>query len=247
LFSKIFSRYPQYRAPNKYNSQSLPKKFSDSDWNFVGALCLVRLFRKLSTMPDSHDPDGFSLYTVKEAVGFYNNFTKREIRKFRQRSPGLGKLPEPGQGLFCFAPESIRRCWVLAVDISNRGKELLSPRGCEEDFQGFVSFNKESASARTVSRAYPLPTSISLSPRARRRKSSSSCWECSYASMLTITAAARPLWVITRGSLEAVTRFIRDVASCRRSVMGIMLGILAIGNTSYDSVNNTTNHSKNQA
>jgi hypothetical protein len=64
--------------------------------------------------------------------------------------------------------------------------------------------------------------------------------------MLTITAAARPLWVMTRGSLEAVTCFMIDVASCRRSVIGTILGILAIGNTSYDSVNNTANHSKNQ-
>jgi hypothetical protein len=64
--------------------------------------------------------------------------------------------------------------------------------------------------------------------------------------MLTITAAARPLWVMTRGSPEAVTRFMIDVASCRRSVIGIILGILAIGNTSNNSINETINCSRNQ-
>ena len=145
----------------------------------MGALCLIWFSRKLSTMPDSHNPNIFSFYTVKETVRSYDNFTKREIRKFRQSPAGLRKLSEPGQDLFRLAPESNCRCWVLAVDISNGCKELIAPRRSEKNFQSFVSFNKESASARTTSRSYPLPASISFSPRARRRKNSSSCWECS--------------------------------------------------------------------
>jgi hypothetical protein len=64
--------------------------------------------------------------------------------------------------------------------------------------------------------------------------------------MLTITAAARPLWVMIKGSPEAATRYTIDVASWRRSVIGMMLGILAIGNTSNNSINETINCSRNQ-
>jgi hypothetical protein len=64
--------------------------------------------------------------------------------------------------------------------LSNGCKELFAPRRSEKNFQGFVSLNKESASARTASRSYPSPASISFSPRARRRKISISCWECLY-------------------------------------------------------------------
>jgi hypothetical protein len=35
-------------------------------------------------MPDSYDPDSFSLNTIKETIRTHNNFTKRKIRKFRQ-------------------------------------------------------------------------------------------------------------------------------------------------------------------
>ena len=82
-------------------------------------------------MPNSHDPDSFSFYTVKETVRIYDNFTKRKIRKFRQYPAGLRKLSESGQDLFRLAPESDCRCWVLAVDISNGRKELFAPRRSE--------------------------------------------------------------------------------------------------------------------
>ena len=145
----------------------------------LGVLCLIWFFRELSTMPNSNNPNSFSFYTVKETVRGYNNFTKRKIRKFRQYSAGLRKLSKPGQDLSRLVPESGRCCWVLAVNISNGCKKLAAPRRSEKNFQSFFSFNKESASVRTTSRSYPLPASISFSPRARMRKSSNSCWECS--------------------------------------------------------------------
>ena len=52
-------------------------------WILLGALCLIWFFRKLSTVPDSYNPDIFSFYTIKEPVWTYNNFTKRKIRKLR--------------------------------------------------------------------------------------------------------------------------------------------------------------------
>ena len=145
---------------------------------FPSALCFIRFFRNLSAMPDSYDPNSFSFYTIKETIRTHNNFTKRKIRKFRQCPARLWKLSESGQDLFRLAPESDRCWWIFAVDIGNGCKELFAPRRSEKNFQGFVSFNKESASARTASRSYPLPASISFSPRARRRKISNSCWEC---------------------------------------------------------------------
>ena len=145
---------------------------------FGDALFLVWFIWKLGSMPDSYDPDSFSLYTVEEPVRGHNDFAKGESRKFRKDPAGLRKFSEPGQDFFCLMAESNRCGRVFAVNVGNSLKELLPPRRSEKDFQGFVSFNKESASARTASRSYPFPASISFSPRAIRRKSSSSCWEC---------------------------------------------------------------------
>ncbi len=159
------------------NSSKEPVPFC-LPWILLGALRSVWFFRKLSTVPDSYDPNSFSFYTIKETVRAYNNFTKRKIGKLRQYPARLWELSESGQDLFRLAPESSRRWWIFVVDISYGCKELFAPRRSEKNFQGFVSFNKESASAKTSSRSYPLPASISFSPQARRRKISSSCWEC---------------------------------------------------------------------
>jgi hypothetical protein len=43
---------------------------------------------------------------------------------------------------------------------------------------------------------------------------------------------------------EDVTRFTIEVASCRRSVIGTIFGILAIGDTSYVSFNDSINDSE---
>jgi len=146
---------------------------------YMNILCLTRFSRQLSTMPDGNNPDIFFFNTVKKTVRGKNHFTERKIWKFWQCPAGLRKFSEPGQDLFCPASESDCRCRAFAEDICNGCKELAAPRRGKKDVQGFVSFNKESASARTTLRSYPLPASISFSPRARRRKSSSSCRECS--------------------------------------------------------------------
>jgi len=146
---------------------------------YMNILCLTRFSRQLSTLPDGNNPDIFFSNTVKKAVRGKNHFTERKIGKFWQCPAGLREFSEPGQDLFRPASESDCRCRAFAEDICNGCKELATPRRGKKDFQGFVSFNKESASARTASRSYPFPASISFSPRARRRKSSSSCWEFS--------------------------------------------------------------------
>lgn len=63
-------------------------------------------------------------------------------------------------------------------------------------------------------------------------------------SMLTITAAARPLCVIISGSRDVATRFTIAVASWRRSVIGTIFGIFAIGDTSYTTSKDSTNDNK---
>jgi hypothetical protein len=40
------------------------------------------------------------------------------------------------------------------------------------------------------------------------------------------------------------TRFTIDVASCRRSVIGTIFGIFAIGDTSYTTFKDSTNNNK---
>jgi hypothetical protein len=59
--------------------------------------------------------------------------------------------------------------------------------------------------------------------------------------MLTMTAAALPRWVMKTGSLEEDTLLTTSLAFCLRSEMGIILGALGIGCTSYDFDNRTTN------
>jgi len=61
-------------------------------WILSGLLCFIGFFRKLSTVPDSHDPDRFFFYTIKETVWAYNHFTKRKIGKLWQCPAGLREL-----------------------------------------------------------------------------------------------------------------------------------------------------------
>ena len=66
------------------------------DRPLLGALCLIWFFRELSAMPDSNDPNILAFNTIKKAVGRYNDFAKRKVRKLGQYPAGLRKLSEPG-------------------------------------------------------------------------------------------------------------------------------------------------------
>ena len=59
--------------------------------------------------------------------------------------------------------------------------------------------------------------------------------------MLTITAAARPRWVMNTGSLDNDTVFRMSLVLCLRSETGIILGAFDISSTSYDDINGTIN------
>jgi len=76
------------------------------------------------------------------------------------------------------------------------------------------------ASARTVRNSYPFPAAISRSPRARSFRRRRPCSPRSYASMLSITAAAR----------DQVRRFYK-----RHYVPGSLV-VVAAGNVEHDSL-----------
>ena len=59
--------------------------------------------------------------------------------------------------------------------------------------------------------------------------------------MLTMTAAARPRWVMKTGSFEEEMPLTTSLAFCLRSEIGMIFGSFGIGCTSYDMSNSTTN------
>ena len=93
--------------------------------------------------------------------------------------PGIWKLLKPYQGLFCFAPKGAAAEGLVGINIGDGVQKLRARRGGEKDFQRLSLLRRISASARTASRSYPLPASISFSPRTKRRRISNSCCECS--------------------------------------------------------------------
>src|SRR5208282_5793367 len=57
--------------------------------------------------------------------------------------------------------------------------------------------------------------------------------------MLTMTAAARPRWVIKTGSPDKETFLTTSPAFCLRSEIGIIFGVFVINGTSYVTCNST--------
>jgi len=109
-------------------------------------------------------------------------------------------------------------------------------------FTAYPSFNKARASANTASKSVVFPSEMSFSPRASKCSNSLSCSDRSYSSVLIITAAALPRWVIMIGSREARTRRKTLAASCLKSVIGMIFGTLPMAtpptvrlNVSYGS------------
>lgn len=114
------------------------------------------------------------------------------------------------------------RLRVIPTNVIDCREELSYGRRGKKDFHDDSSERRASTSARTESRSYPSPASISFSPLAKRRSSSFSCSDCSKVSTLSITAVARPLCVITRGYFESLIRFRTLAVSCLKSLTGMM-------------------------
>ncbi len=141
-------------------------------------LC-VRFARQLSTVPYSHDPHCLVLDSIEKPVWFHNHFAKGEVRKFRENPSGIGKFLETRELLFCLSAKACSSRGIVPVNVGNRFKKLPTASWGEENFQGFAASRKRSASFNTSPNSCPIPASISFSPRASKRKTSSSRCESS--------------------------------------------------------------------
>lgn len=135
--------------------------------------------RQLSAVPYSYDPHGLVLQSIEKPVWFHDHFTKGEVREFRENPSGIGKLLETRQFLFCFLAEVCSSRRIVSMNVGNSFEKLTTASWGEENFQDFAASRKRSASFNTSPSSWPIPASISFSPRASKRKTSSSRCESS--------------------------------------------------------------------
>lgn len=147
--------------------------------NGPGLFALFRIFRNLRAVPNGHNPNRLFLNAIKKPIWWNNDFTKRQIREFREHSARSGKFPESHQCLSCFFAKNQRGTGVFSIDVGNGRKKLCTARGSKKNSQFLISLRIKSASASTTSSSNPLPASISFSPRANIRNNSISFWVCS--------------------------------------------------------------------
>ena len=178
------------------------------------------LLWKPCTMPHSNYPNDVTFYSIKKTVWRNDHLSEGKIWKFGYDSSGFRKVLEPSQN--CFAMLSKIDCCgrFIPLNIGESRQKLSSCSRREADFHDGSSDRIKSASARTESRSYPSPISISLSPLAKSRRISFSCSDFSYASTPIMTAAARPLCVMIMGSLLCRNFFRILAASCLKSLTG---------------------------
>jgi hypothetical protein len=130
-------------------------------------------FGDLRTVPDSNDPYDFSLLPIEKTVRPNDDLSMRQLRKLRQMPSRVWKAFEPLQNLFGPLTESLSGQRIFFSDIRQRSKKLRPPAWCKPYSHAFE--RSTSASANTSSRSYPLPTAISLSPRASSLRILRSC------------------------------------------------------------------------
>jgi len=80
-------------------------------------------------MPYCHDPYGITLNFIKKPIRTYNTFTKRKVRKFRYRSPRLGKLLESKKKFLRFLREFYCGRRLVTANAGNSFKELAAACG----------------------------------------------------------------------------------------------------------------------
>src|SRR5262249_4008586 len=159
----------------------------------------MRLLGWLCPMPDGYYPHCCLLDTVEETIRRHNHFAVGQVRELWYHPTRLRKLLKPPDGLLRRLPEADGGGRVLPAYIGESGEKLGTTCGREADSHRGSSVRRVSASANTASRSYPMPAAISCSPRTRSRSNCRSRSPRSYASTLSMMAAARPRWVITRG------------------------------------------------
>ena len=81
----------------------------------------------LRTVPDSHDPDRLSAYSVEKSVRSDDYFTMGEIGELGQRAARFGEALEPAKSL-SNAPTKADRCVGLVTTDIFESVEKLSAR-----------------------------------------------------------------------------------------------------------------------
>jgi hypothetical protein len=130
---------------------------------------------KLRTMPHCNNPNNVGFDSIKKSIGRDNNLPVGKFWKFRYDSSRFRKVFKPSQDFFGLISKTRRRRRFILPNVRERREKLGSGRRGKADLHKGSLVNSESASARTSSRSYPSPISISLSPLAKRRRSSFSC------------------------------------------------------------------------
>jgi hypothetical protein len=130
-------------------------------------------FGDLRPVPDSNDPNDFSLHPIKKMVGPNDDLSMRQLWKLRQMPSRIWKAFESLQDPCGPLTESLSGQRIFSSNVRQRSKKLRPPAWCKPYSHALE--RSASASANTSSRSYPLPTAISLSPRASSLRISRSC------------------------------------------------------------------------
>ena len=130
-------------------------------------------FGDLRAVPDSNDPYDFALQPIEKPVRPNDDLSMRQLWKLRQMPSRIRKPFEPLQNLFGPLTESLSGQRIFRSDVRQRSKKLRPPAWCKPYSHALE--RSASASASTWSRSYPLPTAISLSPRASSLRILRSC------------------------------------------------------------------------
>ena len=173
----------------------------------------LRLFRRLCPMPDRDHPHRCLPDAGEETRRRRDHFARGEVRTLWHHPTRLRQLRTPSQGLLRPLPDAPCRPRVLPSQSGESGETRGTTCGREADAHRVSSVKRVSASANTSSRSSPVPAVLSCSPRTRSRSTWRSRSPRAYASPRRMIAAARPRWVITRGSCAAWTRVRTAAAS----------------------------------
>jgi len=131
---------------------------------------------KLCTMPHCNNPNDIDFDFIKKSEWRYDHLPVGEFWKFRYDSFQTQESPQTFAKT-CFGMLSKSGCCrrFIPRNICESRQKLGSGRRREADFHDGSWDRIKSASARTVSRSYPSPISISFSPLAKSLRISLSC------------------------------------------------------------------------
>lgn len=108
----------------------------------MGGLCWIqghllrRIVGELGAMPHGHHPDDIILDPIEESIGSNDDFAVMTLRKFRERTPGVGIIAEAQKNRLGFSSKSNRRGRFVAADIIQTAQKLIASRRGEDYLHG---------------------------------------------------------------------------------------------------------------